>query len=486
MEIDYGYSRIFENYTRAILSVLLIFSGSLAVSETPAQAAKRAFVFGISDYKNVHILQSPRYDAAVMKDRLVALGFNVTKVDDDQVDRAGLNSAWGDFVDSVEKNDDVVVYYSGHGVEVDGANYIVPSDVPSPSTIHTTTALRGALIRLSEMVDEVTERGVNASIWILDACRDDPFAIVTGKGVGNQGGMNPEPVGNGGVFIFYAAAHKQTAIDRLASDDPNDTRLNSVFTRELVKFLAVEADKRSEGLAADVALAVIEAANHQQRPAFYDELEVPFCFMPCRQDVADGVEVKTKSADVLVPQATLAQAASAVIGNQDDKGLEPTIPAAPVAKISYSLRTAVAHDAAEKVGVGVSAAETEKSVAGALDGNVVFLGRQTAASRCVQGKPSDNYPFGCDILKSAIAQQTSKLVDVELEPIVSVNIRYNAPIINNGDLQLSCVVGQLRSGDAVKFSGIVTIARSEQSGQPADKFYYAKLEGPQRSCVASR
>jgi hypothetical protein len=89
-------------------------------------------------------------------------------------------------------------------------------------------------------------------------------------------------------------------------------------------------------------------------------------------------------------------------------------------------------------------------------------------------------------LKLADAQQTSKLVDVQFEPIVSVNIRYNAPIMNNGDLQLSCVAGQLRPGDPAKFSGIVTIARSEQNGQPADKFYYAKLEGPQRSCVASR
>jgi hypothetical protein len=486
MEANYGYSRKFEHYTRAILSILLLLVVSLVAHESPALAAKRAFVFGISDYKNVHTLQSPRYDAAVMKDRLVALGFNVTKVDDDQVDRASLNSAWGDFVESVEKNDDVVVYYSGHGVEVDGANYIVPSDVPNPSTIHTTTALRGALMRLSEMVDAITERGVNASIWILDACRDDPFAIVTGKGVGSAGGMNPVPVGNGGVFIFYAAAHKQTAIDRLASDDPSDQKVNSVFTRELVKFLTVEADKRSEGLAADVALAVIEAANHQQRPAFYDELEVPFCFLPCKQDVADSVEIKTTSADVLVPQATLAQAASAVIGKPDDKSVGNTIPAAPVAKLSYSLRTAVAHDAAEKAPTGSSAAETEKSVAGALDGNVVFLGRETAVSRCVQGKSSDNYPFGCDVLKFADTQQTSKLVEVQVEPIVSVNIRYNAPIMNNGDLQLSCVVGQLRSGDPVKFSGIVTIARSGQNGQPPDKYYYAKLEGPQRSCVAAK
>lgn len=486
MEADYGYSRKFEHYIHAILNILLFLVVSLVAYESPALAAKRAFVVGISDYKNVHTLQSPRYDAAVMKDRLIALGFNVTKVDDDQVDRAGLNSAWGDFVESVEKNDDVVVYYSGHGVEVDGQNYIVPSDVPNPSTIRTTMALRGALIRLSEMVDEVTERGVNASIWILDACRDDPFAIVTGKGVGSPGGMNPVPVGNGGVFIFYAAAHKQTAIDRLDTDDPNDPKLNSIFTRELVKFLAVEADRRSETLAGDVALAVIEAANHQQRPAFYDELDVPFCFLPCRREVADGVEVKTKSTDVSVPQATLAQAASAVIGKQDDKLVGNTIPAAPVAEISHSLRTAVAHNVAEKGTPGLSAAETEKSVAGALDGNVVFLGRESAAGRCVQGRSSDNYPFGCDVLKFADAQQTSKLVDVQFEPMVSVNIRYNAPIMNNGDLQLSCVVGQLRSGDPVKFSGIVTIARSEQNGQPADKFYYAKLDGPQRSCVASR
>ena len=53
-----------------------------------AEASRRAFVFGISDYQNVHPLVSPRYDADAIKDRLVTLDYNVTRVDDDKLGKA--------------------------------------------------------------------------------------------------------------------------------------------------------------------------------------------------------------------------------------------------------------------------------------------------------------------------------------------------------------------------------------------------------------
>ena len=390
-------------------------------------------------------------------------------------------SAWGDFVESVIANDDVIVYYSGHGAEVNGSNYVVPIDAPGPSSIHNTIALRGALISLSDMMDEIASRAVNVSIWLLDACRDDPFAIVGGKSLSGSGGMNPQFRGNGGVFIFYAASRNQTAIDRLDSD-PTTEKLNSLFTRVLFKFMDSEPSIRSVDLAEDVKLSVIERAKHAQRPAFYDELEVPFCFKACQAAVAGDLTIRTSAADVRVQSAALADAAKVVLGLGSSKGLGSSV--IPTPTLSHSLSNAVVQEAVKSAPAGLSSVASAQ-IADALSGNVVFLGRESTSQSCKDSDASDRYPFGCNVLMNAIALDNS-LFSKDYHPTTDVNVRLSAPVFSDSSgLRLACVAGRLSPRDSVKFKGIVTLVDSSKGAAPADKLYYAALDGPQRGCLTA-
>ena len=98
-------------------------------------ATKRAFVVGVSAYDLVTPLRTPANDARKVADKLQARGFKVTLVTDPDTSRQALVLHWGQFLSDLNADDEVVVYYSGHGIEIRGANYIVPRDVPKAETV---------------------------------------------------------------------------------------------------------------------------------------------------------------------------------------------------------------------------------------------------------------------------------------------------------------------------------------------------------------
>src|SRR5580704_13897469 len=109
-------------------AILTLFVGfvEVTIDEVPAvAAARRAFVVGISNY-NLKPLTHPTEDAALMSSLLAKFGFNVTVADANKLDKDNLLKSWDNFVADVRVNDEVVVYYSGHGVEINGSNYLVP------------------------------------------------------------------------------------------------------------------------------------------------------------------------------------------------------------------------------------------------------------------------------------------------------------------------------------------------------------------------
>src|SRR5262245_30167355 len=111
---------------RTLPAALIVASVEMLLGDKDTASAQwTAFVVGIAKYQNVDKLSSPDLDAPKMYDLLVAQGFNVTLVEPNKVDRSNLLAAWGDFVEGTSANDDVVVYYSGHGAEVGGVNYMV-------------------------------------------------------------------------------------------------------------------------------------------------------------------------------------------------------------------------------------------------------------------------------------------------------------------------------------------------------------------------
>lgn len=237
----------------------------------PALAARLALVIGIDEYDMLPALDKAVGDAESMSARLTELGFEVTKVLNPG--RRDLNQAITAFRRALQPGDAAFVHYSGHGVEVAGRNLLLPKDTPIPTSGDEDYLIEEA-IDLHDMMLRVAESGADVRIFVIDACRNNPFARRGVRGLGSSGGlaMATPPSGS---FVLYSAGFQQTALDRLGPDDASET---SVYTRVLLDRLAVPGASISE-IARSVRVEVAELAlsvGHAQSPAYYDELSGDF------------------------------------------------------------------------------------------------------------------------------------------------------------------------------------------------------------------
>jgi tetratricopeptide (TPR) repeat protein len=133
------------------------------------------------------------------------------------------------------------------------------------------------------LLDQVRDRHPQVGLYILDACRDNPCVDGKGRGIGGTRGLaRVEPPS--GTFIMFSAGAKESALDRLSDDDPNQ---NSVYTRTLLPRL--KASGRITDIARDVRREVHELAAsvaHVQTPAYYDEVVGDFCPAGCEAKTA--------------------------------------------------------------------------------------------------------------------------------------------------------------------------------------------------------
>jgi hypothetical protein len=251
-------------FTVSIIAALLI-----AVSFTaPAHAQKRiALVVGNDRYANLsdrEQLQKAVSDARSVANALRQIGFEV--ISGENLGRQALI----DRLDAVARQSSgtmVFFFFSGHGVAVDGANYILPADMPDVAEGQA-TRLKGAAIAEEYVTAELMGNGAQVAVVVLDACRNNPFARSGTKGIGGEKGLAPrEPPG--GVFTFYSAGRGETALDRLYDGDRDP---NSVFTRALLPTLT-KPGLDLPALAVEVREEVARLARtvrHDQRPAYYD------------------------------------------------------------------------------------------------------------------------------------------------------------------------------------------------------------------------
>ena len=254
-------------------ALIILLSG---VAGHPVRAEQRhALVIGINDYKNITPLKRAVGDAKALSLTLSGLGYRVTTLLN--TDRKALLDGIYRFRDQVAKGDTVVVHFSGHGVELSQRNYLLASDIPGLAARGEDRVAQEALA-LSELLKIIAESGAAIRIFILDACRDDPFATNTTRSTGTRRGLGevdyPQYEKNGGTFILYSAGFGQAAYDRLGADDTAST---SVYTRALIKELQTP-NKSILDLAIDVRLKVLEMVRRigvEQKPAYYDGLRDP-------------------------------------------------------------------------------------------------------------------------------------------------------------------------------------------------------------------
>ena len=243
----------------------------------PASAASRlALVIGINDYQHVPKLQKAVADAQAMANVLKSLGYEVTQLINPA--RRDLYAGVSAVTGKLQPGDTIVLHFSGHGVQIDNENYLLPADIPSPAASDK-EFLKSEAIAVSTLVERFRTAGVRVQILVIDACRDNPFAGAGTRSVGATRGLGPQAAPPKGTFILFSAGQGQSALDAL---DDADREPNSPFTRMLLKKMTVEGKSLTD-LARELRDDVEQAANlahHEQRPAYYDELSgAPFYFV---------------------------------------------------------------------------------------------------------------------------------------------------------------------------------------------------------------
>src|SRR3954464_8814813 len=235
----------------------------------PAQAAKRvALVIGNNDYRNVPKLQKAVNDARTMGDALRQLGFSVM-VAENQTRQAFSQSLLA-FDAAIEKGDTAFFFYAGHGFEIAGQNFLLPTDVPA-ATQGQEELVRDASILADRIVERLQNKGARTAILVFDACRNNPFERSGTRAVAGGGGLAPMTQLPEGVFSIFSAGPRQTALDRLSNDDENP---NSVFTRTFAKELTqpganlVQVAQRTRRSVSELA----ETVRHKQIPVYFDQM----------------------------------------------------------------------------------------------------------------------------------------------------------------------------------------------------------------------
>ena len=241
-----------------VLSALTLILLSAA---NPAFADKRvAMVIGNSAYKNVNQLPNPSKDAASIGEMLKKAGFDVVDSRQD-VGVADMKRMIRDFSDKVADTDVAVVFYAGHGIEVDGTNYVLPIDTRLERDID----VEDEAVSLDRIVKTI-EPAKKLRLVILDACRDNPFSTTMKRSISSRGierGLAKVEPSNPNTLIAYAAKAGSTASDGAGEHSP--------FTTALLVQLPVPGQdlRKSLGYVRD---AVLKATSNKQEPFVYGSL----------------------------------------------------------------------------------------------------------------------------------------------------------------------------------------------------------------------
>ena len=271
---------------RAFGAILLAVCTTWLFSQ-PALADKRvALVMGNSAYRNVVRLTNPSNDSEAISTVFKKAGFDVVELKRD-LSVSEMRRALRDFSDSVRDADIAIVYYAGHGIEINGNNYLIPIDAVLERDID---AFDEA-IPLDRILT-VIEPAKQLRLVILDACRDNPFNKSMKRMIGSRAigrGLAKVEPESPNTLIAFAAKAGSTASDGDSTNSP--------FTGALVKFLPRPGLdlRKAFGYARD---DVLKATNNKQEPFIYgslggDDVALVPATDKAKADTAKGIDDTT-------------------------------------------------------------------------------------------------------------------------------------------------------------------------------------------------
>jgi hypothetical protein len=211
--------------TRAIRLVtlaLLSVAATMLAASAALCAQKAALVIGNGAYRSVTPLINPPNDASDMAASLGHIGYAVTLVKDG--DLQAMNDGLRAFLRDADHADSVVVFYSGHGVQVKGHNYLIPVSARIADELDLDTQA----ISLDKLLDLVDGAAPKVKIVILDSCRDNPLTRTLVRGAGTRGlaRIDLDAASAKGTLIAFSTAPGSVAQD--------GTGRNSPFTQALL------------------------------------------------------------------------------------------------------------------------------------------------------------------------------------------------------------------------------------------------------------
>ncbi len=210
-----------------VLALLAPISAPAASEQEPP--SRIALVIGNSNYETIPMLPNPRRDASAIADSLERLGFEVRRVlDGDQKD---FEKALLAFAADRRSADIALFYFAGHGIQINGENYLLPVSIKAPKV----EAILEQSLGLNDVRAEMQRTDPGLTIIILDSCRDNPFGPMLTQRTGET--VTPISIGQGlakvsgaaGMLIAYATQPGEVAYDGFGEHSP--------FTESLLAYL---------------------------------------------------------------------------------------------------------------------------------------------------------------------------------------------------------------------------------------------------------
>jgi uncharacterized caspase-like protein len=232
-----------------------------------------ALVIGNAAYANAPPLRNSRNDADDISEQLQRLGFEV--VDGRDLDSRGMRTALARFAQKLKGTEAALFYYSGHGLQIEGQNYLVPID----AQVDADSIMAFELVKLDDVI-EALGYSAGTRLLVLDACRSNPFAKSLAQRNGTRGGEITRGLARiertQGMLIAYSTQPNAIAAD--------GTGRNSPFTYALVRELQ-EPGIEVGTLFRHVAVNVNRDTRGQQTPELSVSLLGDFYLNPQESDI---------------------------------------------------------------------------------------------------------------------------------------------------------------------------------------------------------
>jgi hypothetical protein len=251
-----------------------LFLAVLLVFPLAAFAADRvALVIGMADYRTVEPLDNTVNDARGIARTLEGIGFRVTTLADATAEE--FRTALEEFAFRAETSDLALIYFAGHGVEVQGENFLIPVD----ADVRSNRDIQRQSVSLRDLLAAV-ERARRLRIVILDSCRDNPFGDLLDaaalaeteasaqrtRSLGTQGLAPASP--DRGTLVAYAARDGEKAEDGVGDNSPFAIALMQNLPRPGLEISLMFRQVRDD---------VLTATGNRQEPHTYGSLSgTPF------------------------------------------------------------------------------------------------------------------------------------------------------------------------------------------------------------------